>query len=307
MVDLGIENSHIRPVFRRAIEKWPDVSLSVEPMNVVSLSRVPQSERVALLVVGRNRLDSHLFERCASHYIVRLVEDGWSIKLLDIDFAMDSSKVMSQEKSGPGAIVAKLIAETKRLRYIQFLTHSRIAINLSDSGNDLVVDQPGDGSMPGTPIAQLYRSETAAEDGWVDVFGCFCRPNAQWPKVLAKALNWPVRTVYPGYSIYFPADTPYPKSAIPFTHVFSSTRYSRGGWAVWFPGSDRPVRVSEPGDVARRYDNSLFDYIERLLVAVLSVGLERVRDFRKLRHLAEWRRADPQVRHIETNETGREG
>ena len=178
------------------------------------------------------------------------------------------------------------MAEIERLRYVLFLTHSRHAINLSDSGNDLVVDQTatGETSTPGTPIAQLHLSKSAAPDGWIDVFGCFCRPKAQWPIQLAKALNWPVRTVYPGYGIYFPSEDPYPKSAIPFTRVFSRSHYCRHGWAVWLPGSDRPLRVSEPGETARLYGNR-FDYMERLLTSVLSVGLEPLRDFRKKRLL----------------------
>jgi hypothetical protein len=51
------------------------------------------------------------------------------------------------------------------------------------------------------------------------------------------------------------------------------------------PGALRPVRVSEPGDTARRYDGR-FDWLERLFVNAISVGLESARDFRKKRLLA---------------------
>ncbi len=295
-----IERENIRPIFLRIIEKWTDVSMSVEHSNVVIIRRASpttRSENIALLVVGKNRLDPHLFERCAAYHIRRLLEDGWSIKLLDLDFTADFSTAEPQRNQAPGAVVAKVLAETERLRYVLFLTHSRLAINLSDSGSDLVVDQSVNSptSGRGIPIAQLRLCEAAAKDGWIDVFGCLCRPKAQWPRELAKALNWPVRTVYPGYSIYFPAEDHYPRSAIPFTRVFSRSRYSERGWAVWFPGSDRPVRVSEPGETAQRYDDR-YNYLERLLVTVISVGLEPVRDFRKKRLLAARARqssADP--------------
>jgi hypothetical protein len=284
-------HGRIRPAICRVIDRWADVSVTIQhSTNLVMIRReapaTPQ-ENVALVVVGKNRLDPHLFERCAAHYVGRFLEHGWSITLLDLGFTADSPVPKPPKDSAPGPVVARVLAETERLRYVLFLTHSRHAINLSDSGNDLIVDQPATGSTryPCVPIAQLRLSEAAAPDGWIDVFGCLCNPKARWPKELAKALNWPVRTVYPGYGIYFPVNDHYPKSAIPFTRVFSRSRYSQNGWAVWFPGSNRPVRVSEPGESARRYDKR-FDYVERVLVSVLSVGLERIRDFRKLRALA---------------------
>lgn len=294
MATSRIEHKYIRPVFRDVIEQWGDVSVSVEDSNVVNIRRTLTamlSEHIALLIVGENRLDPHLFERCAAYRIGRLLEDGWSIRLLDLDFTPNASTAELQQNSAPGMVIAKVLAETERLRYVLFLTHSRHAINLSASGNDLVVDQRVNGStsLHGMSIAQLCLSKAASKDGWIDVFGCFCQPNAQWAKALAKALNWPVRTVYPGYGIYFPDGDPYPKSAIPLTRHFSPSRYCQYGWAVWLPGSDRPVRVSEPGETARRHDTR-YGFWERLLIAVLSVGLEPVRDFRKLRLLPAVRR-----------------
>jgi len=239
------------------------------------------------VVVGKNRLDPRLFERCAAYLIGRFLEDGWAINLLDFDFTAEPPAAEPPIRLPPGELLATVLARTERLRYIVLLTHSRLAINLSDSGDDLVVGQPVNGSAPdsGVPIRQLHLSRSAAEDGWIDVFGCLCRPEARWPRELAKALGWPVRTVYPGYGIYFPEGESYPRSAIPFTRAFSRSRYSKRGWAVWLPRADRPIRVSEPGETARRYD-ARFEMLERLLVSVVSVGLQPVRDFLKRRRLA---------------------
>lgn len=287
----------VRPAFRRALEQWADVAVIAEEPGVVTLrpaAETPRLESTVLVIVGKNRLDPHLFERCAVHHIGRFLEDGWSIKLLDFEFDAESSTADARSRPAPGTLVAKVLAETDRLRYVLLLTHSRWAINLSDSGNDLVVGQHvsardrANGSTPSSsevPIPRLRLAESAAKDGWIDVFGCFCRPEARWPRELAKALGWPVRTVYPGYGIYFPAGDDYPKSAIPFTRAFSRSRYSKRGWAVWFPSADRPVRVSEPSETAQRYD-SRYDVLERFLVTVVSVGLEPVRDFLKKRRLA---------------------
>jgi hypothetical protein len=290
MAKCALEAEHLRPAFCRAIEKWADASVTVTQPNVVTIRResaTTQAEHRALLVVGKNRLDPRLFERCAAHNMHRFLEAGWSIELVDLDFMSKSSVAGATQNPPPGAVVAQALAETQRLRYVVFLTHSRHAINLSESGHDLVVERPINGSpaYPSVPIRQLRLSESAAEDGWVDVFGCLCRYNAPWPQELAKALNWPVRTVYPGYGIYFPDESHDPRSAIPFTRGFSRSRYAKRGWAVWLPGSDRPVRVSEPGETAQRYDNR-FDLLERLLTRVVSVGLEPVRDFRKRRLFA---------------------
>ena len=278
-IDSHCGHGRIRPAFRCVIDQFADVSVTVQDSNVVILRRAgppTPPEKVALVVVGKNRLDPRLFERCAAYYIGRFLEHGWSITLLDFDFAPHFPVPEPPKDSAPGPVVARVLAETERLRYILFLTHSRHAINLSDSGSDLTVDPPRSGSMgyPNVPISQLRLSEAAAQDGWMDVFGCFCRPRARWAKELAAALHWPVRTVYPGYGIYFPANDHYPKSAIPFTRILSRSRYSQDGWAVWFPGSNLPVRVSEPADSARRYKKR-FDYLERILVSVLSVSLER--------------------------------
>jgi hypothetical protein len=288
MLARAAESDLVRPFFRVAIQQWPDAVVTSEEANVVEIKRrlPPGTEgSAALVVVGKNRLDTTLFERCAAHRIMCLLEDGWSIKLLDLDHR--AGAVDTWPHKPPGVTVARLLLGTQRLRYVLFLTHSRNAINLSDSGNDLIVDDnlSGEATEPGMPIQRLRLSKTAADDGWVDVFGCFCRPKARWSVELANALRWPVRTVYPGYSIYFPADGPNPKSAIPFTRAISGSRYSKRGWAVWLPGSDRPVRVSEPGETARRFDDG-FDYLERLFVNAISVGLEPVRDFRKRRLLA---------------------
>jgi hypothetical protein len=290
MMHDAIGSEYIRPAFRGEIEKWADVSVTTTCPNVVTIRRkhlAAQVEHSALLVVGKNRLDPTLFERCAIHNINRFLEAGWSIALIDFDFTPKFLDVEPTETPPPGAIVAQALAETERLRYVVMLTHSRYAINLSEFGGDLFSEQPISGSPPhtGVSIAKLRLSETAAEEGWVDVFGCLCRHDALWPRELAKVLNWPVRTVYPGYSIYFPEKDHEPRSAIPFTRRFLRARYIERGWAVWLPGSDCPVRVSEPGETARRYDNR-YELIERFLTRVISVGLEPVRDFRKRRMYA---------------------
>jgi hypothetical protein len=292
MADLQTERDHIRSIFRSACEYWPDVSVTVDGSNVIDIRRASSglrwSESSALIVVGKNTLNPHLFERCAAYSIRRFLADGWSIKLLDVDFASDCGSGESKEKLRPGELVARALAHTERLRYVLLLTHSRSAINLSDSGDDLVARRSHEPSSPqplSVPIEHLRLSESAAQDGWIDVFGCYCRPRAEWARELAKALNWPVRTVYPGFSIYFPEEEDHPKAAIPFMRRLSRGRYCAHGWAVWLPGSDRPVRVCEPGETTRRYDarQSLW---ERFLIATISVGLEPVRDFRKLRRLA---------------------
>lgn len=274
--------SHLRPAFRRAFERWTDLAVTVEDEGVVTLRRSPTapSGDVALVIVGMNALDPSLFERAAAHHMNRFIEDDCSVRLLDFDLAAASGEPARKHTTPPGPLVAKLLAETKRLRWITFFTHSRQAINLCDSGEALVVHDCSDASA--VRIADLHLSSFASSDGWVDVFGCHCRPGARWAREMAKAFGWPVRTVYPGYGIYFPSDQDYPRSAIPFTRAFS--RYSERGWAVWLPHEERPVRVSQPGETTRRYGNR-FDALERLLVNAISVGLEPVRDFRKLRRL----------------------
>lgn len=283
-----IEDQLIRPAFYQAIQKWGNVMVTATHPSIVTIrsKSAIMTEHRALLVVGKNRLDPRLFERCAAHNIQCFLEAGWSIELVDFDFKARSTNGEVTQNLPPGVIVARALAETQRLRYVVFLTHSRYAINLSEFGNDLVVEEAKNGSQyPSVPIRQLQLSESAAKEGWVDVFGCLCRPNSRWPQELAKALNWPVRTVYPGYSIYFPEETPYPRSAIPFTRGFSGSRYSKRGWAVWLPGSDHLVRVSEPGEIVRRY-NDRFSQLERFFTSIISVGLEPVRDFRKRRRFA---------------------
>jgi hypothetical protein len=294
MTEVRVEHELLRPGFRRVIEKWPDAYVTAEDGNVLVIRNgqsAAHTENVALVVVGKNRLDPHLFERCAAYQMGVFLENGWSIKLLDFGFVPGSSET-GQRPRTPGAAVAKVLAETDRLRYIVILTHSRRAINLSDSGNDLVVDQPTDGGPPGFRIAELRLSASAPDDGWVDVFGCMCRPDVKWAMALAKTLNWPVRTVYPGHGIYFPADRNYPRSAIPLTRGFSRERYRANGWAVWFPGAGRPVRVSEPGETAERRRNR-YEYLERLVVAVFSVGLEPLRDLRKRLRLSARAKQSP--------------
>jgi hypothetical protein len=39
------------------------------------------SESSALIVVGKNTLNPHLFERCAAYSIRRFLADGWSIAI----------------------------------------------------------------------------------------------------------------------------------------------------------------------------------------------------------------------------------
>jgi hypothetical protein len=276
--------SHLRPAFRRAFERWVDLAVTLDEDGVLTLSRASTAspQHVALVVVGMNVLDPRLFERTAAHHINRFIEDGWSVRLLDLDLAAASGEPVRRRTMPPGPLVAKLLVETERLRWITFFTHSRHAINLCDSGEALVVHASSD--MSAVRIADLRLSGLASNDGWVDVFGCYCRPEARWASEMAKAFGWPVRTVYPGYGIYFPSDQDYPRSAIPFTRAFSRARYSERGWAVWLPNGERPVRVSQPGEIARRYETR-FDTLERIVVNAISVGLEPVRDFRKLRRL----------------------
>lgn len=281
----------VRPAFRRVIERWADVSATAERDGVVLLRRAARATPgdTALVIVGKNRLDPRLFERCAAHHIGRLLEDGWSVVLLDFDFTVEPpGAAPPPARPAPGVLVQRLLAETERLRYVLLLTHSRFAVNLTDSGNDLVVDPPASDAAPSSEvhIARLRLSESAAKDGSIDAFGCLCRPKARWPRELAKALGWPVRTVYPGYSIYFPAGQSHPKAAIPNTGAARRSRFSERGWALWLPGADRPVRVSGPGQAERRYDAAPYDLVERLLVTIISEGLEPLRDFLKLRRLA---------------------
>lgn len=291
MADVRPIHELLRPRFQRVVEKWPGTSVTAEDENVLVIGRAESAtgaENMALIVIGENSLDPTIFERCAAHQLDRFLEDGWSVKLLDIGFT-------AERTLPPGAAVAKVLAETGRLRYIVFLSHSRRSINLTVAGDDLVVDQAVDGGTAGLRIEQLRLSETAHADGWVDFFGCMCQPGARWPAELAKALNWPVRTVYPGHGVYFPEDRDYPRSAIPLTRPFFLSRYRRNGWAVWFPGAGRPVRVSEPGETATRHRNR-FEFLERLLVAVFSVGLEPLRDLRKRLRVAARAQKSPASR-----------
>lgn len=291
MDDLQTKPDHIRSIFRSVLEQWPDASVTVDGSNRVDITPVSQGgppANSALIVVGRNKLDRRLFERCAAQAIRRLLEDGWSIKLVDFEFVSGCIPIEPGAISQPGETVAEALARMERLRYVLFLTHSRMAINLSEAGNDLVVsgaDEHSSLQSSSVPIDQLRLSKTAARDGWVDLFGCHCRPNAKWAQELANALNWPVRTVYPGFSIYFPEEVDDPRSAIPFLRRLSRGQYCVHGWAVWLPGSDRPVRVSEPAETTRRYADGQ-NFLERFLIATISVRLERVRDFRKRRRLA---------------------
>jgi hypothetical protein len=289
MADIPPDRELLRPSFRAVVEKLPDASVTIEDKVLVlrRTERATRVENIALVVIGHNILDPHLFERCAVFHISRFLNDGWSVKLLDFGFVPDGTADIGEAPSAAGEAVAKVIAGTDRLRYIVFFTHSRRSINLSNAGDDLVVEQPAGGGPPRFRIAQLRLSEGAPKDGWVDVFGCMCRPNVQWPAELAKALNWPVRTVYPGHGIYFPDGRDYPRSAIPLTRFFSQSPYRSHGWAVWFPGANRPLRVTEPGETAERRDS--YGYLERLLVAIFSVALEPLRDFRKRRRIAALR------------------
>ncbi len=262
------------------------MSVSTDHPHIVTLTRqpaIPATEaHAALLVIGENRLDQTMFERCAVHSLVELIERGWSVSVIDFGFEPKPSKTEGFTHS---QIIAEAMVRTERLRYVTIYSHSRYAINLSETGDDLVAGQVKQDAGTSMPIGDLKLSESASEDGWVDMFGCLCRSDARWPSELASTLGWPVRTVYPGYSIYFPADAARPKSSIPFTKFLSRARYIKRGWAVWLPDVSQPVRVCEPGETARCY-STRFDALESWVTGVISVGLEPVRDIRKRRLFA---------------------
>lgn len=124
-------------------------------------------------------------------------------------------------------------------------------INLTSEGNDIVSKQRGarvrsERSDRQIIISQLRLHPSAATQGMIDVFGCLCRPTARWPIEIADTLKWPVRTVYPGFGIYFPRSSSQPKSAIPCTRLFRPRQWYDDGWALWIPGLDRPIRIFEP-------------------------------------------------------------
>lgn len=283
-------SERLRPVFRRVVGSWEDAAVEVDAADVLTIRRrsLPAgTEEVAFVVVGLNRLNPQLFEASAAHHIETLLDEGRTIKLLDLE-------MRSSSEGSPGEIVARVLGATPRLAYIVIFAHSRRAINLSDSGDDLVVEPAAGRSPESVVIRELKLSPAAAATGRVDLYGCHCRPKARWASELASALHWPVRTVYPGYSIYFPSGAAYPRSAIPHTRRLRPSGYARGGWALWMPGASIPVRVSEPGEASHPVEIR-HPHLERLLIATVSVGLEPVRDLRKKRHLVarEREQADP--------------
>lgn len=276
----------LRPALRDALARWADVSVTTEHPHVLTVRRPGGTSHGApacILVIGENRLDQGMFEHCAVHSLLDFLERGWVVSI--IDFGIDP-KPSPQTNGTHGKVFAWALAHTPRLQYVTIYTHSRYAINLSETGDDLIAGasskEPEDRSLP---IRDLTLSSSASPDGWIDVFGCLCRDDAQWPTELASVTGWPVRTVFPGYSVYFPAEFTQPRSSIPFTKFLRDARYIRRGWAVWLPGLAQPVRVSEPSSAARRY-GARFDTVERWITKFISVGLEPVRDFRKRRLFA---------------------
>jgi len=286
MVGIPTEAPGLRPAFLRALASWTDVSVVTKHPHLVTIRRqnsgAAASSDAALLVIGENRLDQTMFERCATHTLIDFLERGWSVSVIDYGIEPKLSKSAGRTHS---QVIAEALADTERLRYVTIYTHSRYAINLSETGDDLVAGAPKEGAETSLAISDLRLCASAAADGWVDLFGCLCRNDALWPNELADTLGWPVRTVYPGYSIYFPPDADQPKSSIPFTKFLAKARYIKRAWAVWLPNRARPIRVSEPSRLARRY-STRFDAMERWITEVISVGLEPVRDFRKRRLFA---------------------
>ena len=65
-----------------------------------------------------------------------------------------------------------------------------------------------------------------------------------------------VRTVAPGYSIYFPKNGKYPRAQLPSNRIFHFKKYDPQGWALWMPGWNCFIPTSQPdGDEFCTTDN----------------------------------------------------
>jgi hypothetical protein len=274
----------MRPIFLAVVSQYPRLEIHSTAGDALCLSRAdyPGAERKsALVVIGQNRANPALFEVAAAHALCRLLDEGFSVTLLDFEDMEGGPHNVSRTPFG--VRVAEALGRTDHLKYLLFLTHSRLALNLSDAGNDLVSRGVRDvGPLPDNTrsalIEDLWLPPTAAQDGTIDVFGCLCRAEATWPADLAQRLGWTVRTVYPGYGIYFPSGSEFPKSAIPCFRFLAPTGYEPRGWAVWRPDAKEPLRVMEPGAPAA-LQPTFTPLLEDLLIKV-SRRLEPLRDLR---------------------------
>lgn len=222
----------------------------LDEFTVLSPSAKTVTEHAVLVIRAGNLGDPTLFKRGSSSSIQSFRDSGYFVYLLDVDEANDYLEFLngSLPRRKLGHLVKHAFLEIPNLVRIQFYAHARYDINLTDPGAELTAvplshREPHIYDPHRVYIGDLRIGRPGVAVGLIDLFTCMTVPGVQWPQLLADSTGWLVRTVMPGYSIYFPQRS-FPRSRIPSVGFF--TGYDRRGWLLWLPGVKGVLQVGEP-------------------------------------------------------------
>lgn len=258
-------------------------------VKLLESRRKGNAPRSSLLIRGGNLLDPALFIQGSQGMIQHLLVQGYDVYLLDVDIRRDYLEFQPAGRlpdRNLGWIVQAALAEIPNLVRLQIYAHARFDINLTDPGAELsavpIVERaPSEYNAHRVYIRDLRVGRPGPGMGFVDIFTCMTYPEVRWPQLLADTLGWPVRSVAPGYSIYFPQRRRFPCSQIPSLRALSLFRSDPRGWALWFPGWTSILPAYEPSE---RELSSIEDFVaENRFRRKLGKLLEPFRESRKLR------------------------
>jgi hypothetical protein len=213
---------------------------------------------------------------------------GYAIYILDVNIKTDYLEFCNGglPKRQLGKIVKESMLEIPQLVRIQIYAHARHDINLTGPGAELSATpiserQPHVYDPHRVFIGGLRIGKPGVAVGMIDLFTCMTCPSVACPQLMADATGWPVRTVAPGYSIYFPSDSRYPRSKLPSTGLLWLSNYDPAGWSLWIPGWSGWLSVSEPNEM--EHHGTVAWLTTQSLKRRFAESLERVREWRRTR------------------------
>jgi hypothetical protein len=256
--------------------------------NIQVLVSSRDANPVSVLIVrAGNVADPELFHRASRRALEQFSKCGYTVYALDVDIKRDYLEFQngSLPERKLGDSFREALRELPGLGWIQIYSHARYDVNLTDPGAELSAvpiekRDPEPYNQHRVYIGDLHVGHPGLPVDWIDLFTCMTRPFVQWPQLMADSLGWVVRSVAPGYSIYFPRHR-YPRAQFPSARLISTRKYDPEGWVMWLPGWSRPLPARSPSDsdfctVEESVRNHAFWH-------QLAARLEPVREWRKAR------------------------